>query len=79
MIGPYTAEIPLDLGILGEHDAVVVYDADAGEPASRWEPGTPAFFVLESVKVKGVDVLPIIAEKKAWLDDLTAYVKGHLA
>lgn len=75
----YTTDMTIDLGVFGEHDAEVQYEGQRAHPGGFDEPPTHEQFWLEAVRVKGIDLLPLIADDPYLLGKLTDEVKEHLA
>ena len=47
----HTFKHTIDLGILGEHEAEITYDATRGYPETRWEPASDAEIEIISIVV----------------------------
>lgn len=67
-------EMTIDLGDLGHKEAVIEYDFEKGERGSRHEPAVEPSFWLETIKVKGTDLLPLIADDPLILREVTKQV-----
>lgn len=74
-----TIDVTLDLGMLGDVTATVEYEAIPSERGDYHQAPSPAYLIVMSVKVMGVELMPFIEKlHRDTVDGIAAKVEEKL-